>query len=233
MDPFSMMGMAGGLSSMMSGLGGLFGSKKQKQKDNPANAANQYLNQIPGVMNPYFQPYINAGQQVDPQLQQLYSQMIGNPQQFYNQMGQGYKESPGYQTRLQQALGGAGNAAAAGGMLGSPMHQQQAAQISGDMASQDYEQYLNHMLGLFGGGLSGQQGISNRGYEAGTRYGENLGNILGNQADVAFKGQAGQNLQNNQNWSNLFGGLGQAAPWLMSGMGGGFQPNLLGSRSYG
>jgi hypothetical protein len=39
---------------------------------NPANGAQGYLNQIPGMMQGYYNPYIQAGQQALPQLQQQF-----------------------------------------------------------------------------------------------------------------------------------------------------------------
>jgi len=211
---FKNMSIAGGLGSALGGLAGLFGNNK---KDNPANAANQYLNQIPGAMSPYFQPYINQGMQVMPGLGQLYSNLVADPGAYYNNLSSRYKESPGYQFKLQQGLGAAGNAAAAGGFLGTPMHQQQATQIAEGYANQDFNDYLNQILGLFKGGIEGSQGIANKGFEASQRYGENLGNVLGSQAQYEYAGKAGENQGKTQGWSNIFGGLAQALPWLMGG----------------
>jgi hypothetical protein len=212
---FKNLSVGGGLGSAVGGLAGLFGNKGSK--NNPGAAANQYLNQIPGAINPYFQPYINAGQQTSPQLQQLYSQLSSSPGNFYNWLGTGYHESPGYQFKLQQGLGAAGNAAAAGGFLGTPMHQQNATQIAEGYANQDFNDYLNQVLGLFQGGIAGQEGIANKGYGASQRYGENLGNVLGQQAQYGYAGKAGENQGKTQNWANIVGGLSQAAPWLFGG----------------
>ena len=62
------------------GLKGLFGSTK----GNPANSAMPYLNQIPGIGHQYFDPYVQQGQQVAPNLQAQYGQLTNDPTGFYN-----------------------------------------------------------------------------------------------------------------------------------------------------
>src|SRR4029077_19140922 len=115
-------------------LDSLFGGKKS----NPANAGMPYLNQIPGMTSPYFQPYINAGQEAIPNLQGQYNELLQGPGNKLNQIGQDYQQSPGLQFAIQQALQGAGHAAAAGGMAGSPQHEQQNMQLASHLADQDY-----------------------------------------------------------------------------------------------
>jgi hypothetical protein len=213
-DLFKNLSLGSGLSSIVGGIAGLFGNKN---KNNPVNAAMPYLNQIPGTLAPYFNPFIDAGQRLSPGLEQRYRQLSSNPGGVYNELASGYKESPAYQLRLKEALRGAGNAQAAGGTLGTPLHQLLASRIGTEVQGADLDNYIKMVLGLMNEGLGGQENIVNRGYEAGTRYGENLGNLLGSQADLAFKGKAGQNLSNQQNWSNIFSGAANALPWLFGG----------------
>jgi len=216
----SILGGLSGLGTVVQGLSGLFGHKNKgtSTQDNPANVANSYYTQIPEKALPYYKPYMEAGQGALGNLAGEYGKMTSNPQDLYNKFGGGYKESAGYQTRLQSALQAAQNASAAGGMLGTPQYQQQAAQIANDMSAKDYEDYLNHILGIYGGGIQGQQGIENQGYDASKGYANLLGGALSAQGQNAYAGQAGQNAaqaaqnqQNQQNraqsWGNLFGGL--------------------------
>lgn len=170
---------------------------------NPADAANSYLDQIPGQMNPYFQPYIDQGRQSGDRLNTQYDQMTQNPGEFFNQISSGYKQSPGYQYKLQQALSAGQNASAAGGQLGTPQDQQQQMGLANDIASKDYEDYINHILGIFGQGQQGQQEFQKQGFGASTQYGENLANVTGQKAQNAYAGQAGENARRSQNWSNL------------------------------
>jgi hypothetical protein len=183
----------------MSWLSSAFGSQK-----NPAKEANKYLDQIPAAMKPYFDQFINQGQQAGQQLQGQYNQMTQDPNALITQLTQGYKESPGYQFKLQQALGAGQNASAAGGMLGTPQDQQQQMGVANDIASKDWEDYLNHILGIFGAGQAGQQGLQEQGFKASTGYGENLGNVLGQKAQYGYAGTAGANANKANNWSNAF-----------------------------
>lgn len=166
------------------------------QMQNPANAGMPYLNQI----SQYFQPYWNAGNQALGALQGQYGQLLNNPGAVMNRMGQGFQQSPGYQFQVNQALGAANRAGAAGGMAGSPMEQQNIAGTVNQMANQDYYNYLNHVTGLYGQGLQGEQGIAGMGLNAG----EDLAQALMSQAQMAYSGMANQN----QMTGGMFGGIG-------------------------
>lgn len=188
--------LAGGV---LGGLGGLFGGGMQ----DPSKAAQPYLNKIPGTISPYYQPYINAGNQALPGLQNMYNQMMQDPNAIISRLGAGYQQSPGYQWQLGQGQQAINNAAAAGGMAGSPMHQQQAGQLATNLANQDYESYLNHVLGLLGGGLTGQQGMAQMGYGASNDLATNLAQQLMSQANLAYAGTANRN----QSTGGLLGGV--------------------------
>lgn len=211
----------------MSWLSNLFGGGR-----NPADAAQGYLGQIPGAVNPYYQPYINAGQQSMGQTQGIYNQMTQNPNDYYNKIASGYKESPGYQFKLQQGLGAANNAAAAGGMAGSPEHQFQSAGIAEGFANQDFNDYLQNVLGINQTGLQGQENALGRGYNASTGYGDILGQLLGKQGQYAYAGQAGQNAQQGNNLSNILK-LGSMFLPGIGGLTGSALPNFLSNRFYG
>lgn len=209
---------------MMSWFSNLF------HKEDPAAAGDKYLQQIPGAMNPYFQPYIQQGQEAGNKLNSQYDQMTSNPGDFYNKISEGYQPSAGYQFKLQQALNAGKNASARGGMAGTPQDQQQQMQVSNDISSQDFEQYLNHILGIFGMGQQGQQGQQKQGFDASTTYGQNLGDILGRRGQLAFEGAAGRNANRANTLENytqlvaqLLGGpLGERGyDWLFPGQQGG------------
>lgn len=216
-----------GLGNIGSGIANMFGN-------NPADSAQGYLNQIPGEMGQYLNPYINNGNDaygyLKPYMQRgdsasnmlmgAYGGMISNPGQFMNQMGQGFQQSPGYGFQTSQALGQANRAAAAGGMAGSPAEQQQIAGVTNQLANQDYYNYLNHTMDMFGQGLNGLQNMSGQGLQAGqniynTGYGasSDLANSLADyymsQGNLAYAGGQNQN-------SSLLGGLGSLASGLGS-----------------
>ena len=188
-------GMVGG------GLGNMFGFK------NPSDAASPYMNQIQPTLEKYMHPYTQAGEWALPQMQQQYAGLINDPTALMNKIGQGYQASPGYQYNVDQATKAANQAAAAGGMVGSPAEQQAlAGQISG-MVSQDYGDYLSRALGMYGQGLSGMQGIGQMGYGAASNLSESLANALASQAQLAYAGQNSENQNRGGSWGSLIGGL--------------------------
>ena len=185
----------------------LFGGNK-----NPAKEANNYLDQIPGAMKPYFEPYINKGREAGDKLTGQYNNMTENPGEFYNNLGKGYTQSPGYQATLREALAAANNAAAmgGGGGLGTPGHENYAANAAGDAANKDYQDYINHIMDIFGQGQKGQQKEEQQGYESSKDYGTSVGNVLGQKGQYGYAGAAGENANKSNTWSNIFK-LGGAA----------------------
>jgi hypothetical protein len=166
----------------------IFGSKS-----NPANAAQPYLNQIPGTITPYYQPYIDQGQKSLKMLGQQYGQQVYNPDQIINTLGSGYETSPGYEWDVQQGTEAVNNAAAAGGYAGTPQHQQQAAEMTEGIADKDYNTYMDEALGLRSQGLRGEEGLNSMGYSASNTLAENLAQVLMSQANLAYAGAANKN----------------------------------------
>ncbi len=206
MDPFTLALLGQGIGQAAGGIAGLFG--KHGKTKNPSDVANNYLDQIPGQTKPYYQPYIDRGRTSGDTLNKQYSDMTSNPTEFYNKLGAGYKESPGYQKRLQAAMTAGNNAYAAGGLAGTPGHADYNAEKTMDLQGKDYEDYLNHVMGIFTQGQHGQQTEEEQGFNASKDYATQLGDILGQKARYGYEGQAGINEQNTQNKSNIFSGLG-------------------------
>lgn len=220
-SPFQQMAGAGGLFGSMLGGGMSF--------QNPSDAANPYLDQITGKVSPYFQPYINAGQQALPQLQQQYGQMISDPTAMMRQIGSGYQASPGYQWQVDQATKAANQAGAAGGMLGSPQEQQQLAGTVGNLANQDYYNYLNQGLGQYNQGLSGMGNMAQLGYGAGKDLSSIINDQMTNQAQLAYAGQNSANQSKGGMFGGMGGLLGGAAGFAFGGPAGAAAGSLLGS----
>jgi hypothetical protein len=170
---------------------------------NPSDAASKYLNQIGGTISPYYQPYINAGMGAMGDLQSQYKNLLSNPTAIMNQIGSTFKASPGYQYNVNKATQGANSAAAAGGFAGSPAEQAAlAGQISG-LASQDYNNYMNQGLGLYGQGLNVAQGINQMGYGASNELAQSLMSALMTQAQNAYSGANNQNQQSGGLWGSI------------------------------
>jgi hypothetical protein len=214
---------AGGAGIGSAALGGMMGNYK-----NPADSAMGYMNQAPGMLNQYLSPYINAGQQQLPGLQNQYSQLMNNPGGRMNEIGQGFHESPGFQFALKQALQGSGHAAAAGGMAGSPQHEFQNMGIATDMGNQEYNHWMQNALGMYGTGLQGSQGLYDTGAKTGTAMGEDLASLLAHQAGLAYQGQNAENQHQGGMWGSLMGGLGTLGGFAFGGPPGAMAGNAIG-----
>lgn len=183
----------------------------------PSKGAQKYLDQVPGVMKPYYDPWINAGREALPKLQGEYGEMMSDPGAIIARLAAGYKESPGYQYKLGQGEQAITNAQASGGMLGTPQHQQEAGQLAENLSSEDFDKYLQEVLGLFGGGLQGTAGLSDTGFKGSSDLATNLATALMNQAGLSYAGQASRN----KNTGDLLGGFLGAAKNFFGGGGAG------------
>lgn len=202
--------MAGGAGAGIgAGLGGMF-----SKWNNPADSANPYFDKMPGELKRYFNPYIDAGNKALPIIQNEYGMLTHNPGQRLNEIGSEYHQSPGFQFALQQALQGAGHAAAAGGMAGSPQHEQQNMEIATGLANQDYNSWVGNALGMYGTGLQGQQDLYNTGATSGMQLGEHLASILAQRAKLAYEGENAENEREGGLWGSIGGGIGTLAGML-------------------
>lgn len=222
--------MMGGIGGLGAGLAGMFGGGQ-----NPYDSAKNAYGRIPGATQPYYAPYMEGGQEARgrlmgqygnlfgnyPSLQDEYNQMANDPGAIYNKIASGYHESPGFKWQLGQGMNAANNAAASGGMAGSPQHQQQAATMAEGLANQDFQNYLQQALGLYGTGLQGKQGFYNTalsgmegmnkmGFGANDQMARIMADMFAQKGQLGFAGQAAQNQQQGANWGNIFGGLGGA-----------------------
>jgi hypothetical protein len=203
-------GLGAGAGNLLGGLAGMFGFGNK----NPADTANKYVSQIPNATAPYYAPWLNAGMSSLPQLQGQYSSLIGNPGGKLNEIGSSFHESPGFKFALDQALQGAGHQAAAGGMAGSPEHQQHNMELATNLANQDYYNYLSGATGLYGQGLQGLQGLSGQGQQAGQSLADQVAQSLAQQGNYGYEGQAGKNAAQGGFLSNLGSGLGLMSAFL-------------------
>jgi|ERR1044071_7717990 hypothetical protein len=202
-----------GTAAGLGGIGaGLF--SMMNQGNNPADEAMPYLNQIPGQISPYYQPYVQAGQGALGAVQPEYQSLMSNPGGKLNQIGQNFQQSPGFKFALQQALQGAGHAAAAGGMAGSPEHEFQNMQIGTNLGNQEYYNWLNPATQLYGTGLTGTQDIFHQGQQASGSMADQIAQMLAAQAGLTYKGQAAQNQAQSSALGNVFGGAATLAAFL-------------------
>ena len=191
-------GMAGGLANLFGGGG-----------KNPANSANDYYNKIPGETGQYMNDYINQGKQAGALGQGEYEKGINDPNAVYDKLAGGYKESPGYKYALEQAMRGGNAAAASGGSLGTPANQEDMMNRAGDVASKDFNNYLNSTTGIYNKGLEGNENTTNRGFESSKQMADYMAQIRAMQGQNAYAGQAGQNARRGSAFGDFAKGLGQ------------------------
>jgi hypothetical protein len=204
-------GAIAGLGGLGAGLGSMFFGGGE----NPYDQASRQLNKIPGAVQPYYKPYQEAGQNALGQLQGQFGNLVNDPNGVLGRIGAGYQKSPGYDWQLNQALGAGTNAAAAGGMAGSPQHQQQAMTTAQGLANQDYYNYLNKALGLYGTGLQGLGGLNQMGYGANDQMARIMADMLSQKGQLGFAGSAAQNQMQGSQWGDIFGGLAHLAPYFL------------------
>ncbi len=178
---------------------------------NPGNGAMGYLDEMPGAISKYMGPYEEAGRRVEPGLENQFTQSMNAPGQKLNEIGANFHQSPGFQFALQQALQGSNHAAAAGGMAGSPQHEQQNMQIATGLGNQDYNQWMSNALGVYGGGLSGNKDIYNTGAKTGIEMGQDMASILAHKAQLDYERQNAENQHEGGIWGDLLGAAGTAA----------------------
>ena len=160
---------------------------------NPAKSAMPYLNQVPGVAQQQLNPYIQQGQQAGNQAQGVYSEMTGNPSDFYNKLMGNYSLSKGYQHKLDQGSRALRGSAAAGGFAGTPRHQQEQGELLNRIMSQGEGEYMDRIMQILGGGLQGQENAMTRGYGANNSLTDILTGNLQERGNLAFKGQQDSN----------------------------------------
>ena len=182
--------------------------------DNPSDDAMKYLDKIPGQVKPYYEPYIEAGRRSMPISEGEYGSLINNPGGKLNQIGANFQESPGFKFALQQALQGANHAAAAGGMAGSPEHEYENMQLATNLGNQDYYNWLKPATELYGAGLTGEEGIGERGFNASKGFSDQIAQLLAQKANLSYAGQQSENQSRGADISNIIGGAGMLAAFL-------------------
>lgn len=226
--------------SMLPGLGqmgmNLFGGDQAgRHLDEGFNRASGYLNPFLKGGADAFGRYGKESQGLTglrgPLMEQI-NRMMSNPGDLLKSIGQGYQQSPGYQFNVDEATKAMNAASQAGGMVGTPAHQQNIAQTVTGLANQDYNNYMNQALGLYGQGMGAGQNMYGMGFGGlgnMSQMGLNAGGMMGNWAMQNAQDRASQE---NARRSGMMGGLGSllggAAGFAMGGpMGGMIGSGLL------
>jgi hypothetical protein len=180
---------------------------------NPSKEAVKPLNQIPSEVKPLYQPYVDAGKTALPGYQDMMKKLMENPQEFLDMIGKTYKQSPGYDWNVKQGQSAVGNANAAGGMAGTPQHEQMNAEMTEGLASKDYNEYMDRAMKALGIGASGTGDIVKQGASSSGDLAKIIADYLGSKSNLLYTGGANQNTET--------GGLIQSIVSLLTGGGGG------------
>lgn len=167
---------------------------------NPASMAMPYLDQIPGTVKPYLDPYVQEGRTAGEALNPIYGRMSQDPTAFLNELMGKYTPSTGYKFKENEMLRAAQNSAAQGGYAGTRNAQMEQSDLVRGLLGQDMQEFLTNLLGIQGRGIAGQEQRVGRGFDASTDLANILGSNLGQKATLGFQGQA----QQNQNRADAF-----------------------------
>jgi len=160
-------------------------------KVNPAEEANQYLNQIQPMLSEQYAPYLQGGM---------------NPSGLQNQWMSDFVQSPGQRFAMEQALKQQRGYAAGNGMMGTPSQQLGAGRLAAALQNDQMQQYFNNNRDLFNTGFNAAQG-----------YSGDMSNLLGTQGELAYKGAQEQNQGLGDIFGSLLKGAGGAAMGYASG----------------
>lgn len=199
----------------MSILSNLFGGSG----NSPAEAANKYLDQIPGTSHQSYDPYINRGQEAGSVLSKEYGNMAQNPEDVLNQMLTSYQPSAGYKFKQDQLGKAAANTAAAGGMRGSPQDQLSQQQLTQGLLNDDMQQWISNLMGTKQQGLAGEQNLYGTGFQASTGLNSDLTNNLASKASLGYKDAQDKNNKKQALIKALMSGIGSVGGSFLGPLG--------------
>lgn len=177
------------------------------KNENSSDAANKYLNQIPGQAQKNLNPYIMPGQEA---------------QSFVEKIMAGYKPSEGYNFKKDELNTELSNNAAAGGFAGTQFDESQRGKLIQSLLSGDMQQYLDNVMG-----------VHNRSFDASRELNDIETGALNQQGGMAFGAAENKNARNAALRDQLLKLTGQAigafaggpigAAAMSGGGGGGYQ----------
>lgn len=178
-------------------VGGLFGDSG-KPYDDAMKQYREWMGKAQGTQ----QPFLDAGTGAIGDYQDWLKGQK-DPSGFMNNLMGQYQESPYAKYLQQQAMNAGNNSASASGMMGSSALMQQQQQNAGNIASQDMNQWLQHVLGIntqYGQGqdrlMTGGQNAANSLSNMYNQMGERMGN-------ASFGKTAREQKDRNDMWGGL------------------------------
>jgi hypothetical protein len=162
------------------------------------------------MLNEYYGPWREAGLRALPTMEEQMMMLLYSPDAINQMMGSTYEASPGYDYQMEQSMNAANSAAAAGGMLGTPTHQQNAMEQSQQIANQDYWEYVDHLTELYYKGLGIGSDINKMGYNASDKMAQDLSRFMAAQTGLTAQSANWENQSSSAFWSALGAGAGFA-----------------------
>lgn len=187
-------------------------------REDPKGEANKYLSQIPGVGQKYYNPFIERGGRAGNTLEGEYGKLL-DPTSFIDNLMNNYSLSKGAQYKKDQLGRDINATAASGGFAGTPEHQKEYGELSDNIMSQDMQQYLQNALQVYGGGLSGEEGLYGKGFEASGSLADLIGGTRASQAGLAFQDANQTNNRRDAFMNALMKALSQGAGAYSGGAG--------------
>jgi hypothetical protein len=193
----------------------LFGGSS---KSNPYKAAEPWMNKIPSSSEQYYKDYMqmgDTGRQGMDELSSIFHQMGLDPGAYQQQLGSSFQADPGYGWDLDQQMQAGNQAMAAGGMLGSPQHQQFSQQLASHLANQQYNNYLNNQMKIAGAGQQGMGDIASQnlqyGYNSSNQMAQNMSDYFYNRANLAASKAQDYRNRHQGFWGGVASGVANAA----------------------
>lgn len=147
------LGALGGISAAGNLLGAYFSNKQARKQQRAYNDVyskqQQFLQQQQALLNPFTQAGTSA-------LSPLTSLLTGGDMSAF-------QTSPGYQFRLDEGMNALNRLAAARGQLFSGNQVKEAQNYASGLASQEYGNYINQLMGLGNLGLNAASNQANLG----------------------------------------------------------------------
>ncbi len=125
----------------------------------------------------YLQPFYDSGTQALKSYGDISQRMAQDPTAYYNQIMSGFTQSPYEKYQMDLLQQHVGQAAAAGGMLGTPNEQYTLAKDIEPIAAQSQQQYFQNVMQPLQYGLHGLSDMGHLGFGAAQQYGSMLSNI--------------------------------------------------------
>lgn len=180
---------------------------------NPSKKAISSLNNIDQNAQNAMQPY-NQFSNLGPQISQQYQQMYSNPMQYMNDMRSQYEKTPQHELALQDSMKMANNAAVAGGMVGTPMHQRDLMSTASGINNQYEQQFIDKAMNAQKYGLQGAQGLYDMSRDTDLYLNKLFSNTEANRGQINMNSAQANNQRNqevlnylgSQDYSNLFQG---------------------------